>query len=169
MIEAILAWKADLQVLLFIALALAAWRWGGSVEKACAVALCLQVPADRILHLVEGTGANFLSLELEYFVLDSVLAAALVALALTANRIYPLWLAAIQLVAVTTHFSAALAQTAPLAYSIMAIAPSYLEILVLGLGIAVHRSRTRRHGPVRSWRPGFEAWLARRQERPPPR
>ena len=77
----------------------------------------------------------------------------LTALALFANRFYPLCLASFQWLAITSHLVRDLnSEILPLAYALMMVVPSYMQQLVLTIGIAAHRRREKLHGPYRSWR-----------------
>jgi hypothetical protein len=73
--------------------------------------------------------------------------------ALKANRLYPLCIAAFQIVSLTTHLARDLTgKISGTVYGLLAAGPSYLEILALIVGIALHHRRARTFGSYRSWR-----------------
>ena len=88
-----------------------------------------------------------------FFVIEIIVAAAMIAVALRANRIYTLWMAGFQIIAVFAHLARGLSDAvSPLAYLILTIGPSYFQIVILGFGIWFHHRRVKRHGSYRSWR-----------------
>ncbi len=87
------------------------------------------------------------------FMIEVVVTVVLVTVALRANRMYTLWIAGFQIIALMAHFARELAnQISPIAYVMMYVGPSYLQIITLGLGIWLHHQRVQRHGNYRSWR-----------------
>ncbi len=98
-------------------------------------------------------GVRLVSTDFFHAGLDVFLLVALVPIALHANRSYPLWIAALQVVATLAHLARGLFdQIAPIAYAILFVAPSYFQIILLAAGIVLHIRRQRRHGSYRSWR-----------------
>lgn len=152
MIDLFLIWKDDVQTALFLLAGVLAWRFGAGPERYCAAVLILAKIADVLLHLIVGRGASFRHIETGHLVYDLITLAAFIAIALRANRTYPLWLSSFQLFAVMGHFASGMKASAPLAYAVMAILPSYALIVVTLLGIWAQARRTRRYGPTRAWR-----------------
>jgi hypothetical protein len=149
----ILANRVDAQTFAFVLLALAAWRWGAGPERALAAILAWFRIADWLYHGVFAAALQLTDIDLAHALIDVIACAAALGAALYANRIYPLWFAAVQLLAVFAHLARAMAvEIVPTVYAIMFIAPSYLQIVILALGIWFHRRRVRRYGPYRSWR-----------------
>lgn len=163
MLDAILEYKSFAQNALLIAAAVAAWRWGAGPERATAFVLVVVLwLADLALHKITAARPNFASVEMGHFFLDALAFSFLFGIALTANRIYPLCMTVIQGVVVMTHFAAEAVRNAPLAYSILSIAPSYLLIFLLMGGVWLHRQRRQQFGPYRAWRREIEVWASRR-------
>ncbi len=153
MLELLQAYRVDAQTLAFLLLALAAWRWGAGPERALAAILVWFRVADWAYHGLFAASLRLTDVDLAHALIDVVGCFAAFAVALHANRIYPLWFAAIQLLAVFAHLARALAvDILPVAYAIMFIAPSYLQIVILAVGLWRHHRRGRRYGPYRPWR-----------------
>lgn len=144
-------------------LAAAIWRWGGGPERwmigifLATMVLPIYVVWSLGLQLVEtGPYAPLV------FMVDAIAAALYLAIALHANRNYPLWVAGFQLVAIVAHMVKAMIDTiSPLAFAILVIGPSYGQLLVIFGGFVRHVLRERRFGPYREWRltaPGLR-WL----------
>ncbi|MGN6496625.1 MAG: hypothetical protein ACTHK5_04695 [Tsuneonella sp.] len=137
----------------FFALAFAAWRWGGGPERATAAILVWFRLADWSYHGLFQQALDLTNIDLAHALIDFVAGIAAFAIALFANRIYTLWFAAAQLLAVLAHIARMLAVGIhPIAYAVMIMAPSYLQILLLAGGIWAHHRRVKRFGPYRSWR-----------------
>lgn len=142
-----------IQTIAFGLLALAAWRWGGGPERLLAGVLVWFKVSDALNHRLFEIEDHFMAVDIGHLVIDLIALAVALAVALRANRVYPLWFAAFQLLAVMAHLARDVAQgTAPIAYAVMYIGPSYCQIIVLAVGICCHRRRVLQHGPYRSWR-----------------
>lgn len=142
-----------LQILLIAGLAIAGWRWGGGPERALAALLGAMVLADGLNHVMFARSVGFLTIGFGHLAIDLAAALAATAVALFANRMYPLWFAAFQILALLAHLARGIAHgIAPLAFAIMYTGPSYFQIVLLAAGIWLHRRRVRKHGPYRSWR-----------------
>lgn len=141
------------QTIAIFALALAAWRWGGGPERASAAVLVWFRVADWSYHGIFQQALDLHDIDLAHALIDVVALAAAFATAIFANRIYTLWFAAVQLLAVFAHLAREMAVAIlPLVYGIMFMAPSYLQMLLLAGGLWMHHRRVRRYGPYRSWR-----------------
>lgn len=141
------------QMAAFIALAIWAWRKGGGPEKACALTFVGMFVADRAYHFLITPTFALETVDLWHFALDIMVLAALVPIALRANRIYPMWLAAFQLIAVNAHIARdTFDQITQLTYSIMYVLPSYAQLLILAGGIWAHVRREQQFGTYRGWR-----------------
>lgn len=139
------------QTVAFILIALAAWRFGGGPERILAGILLWFRGADWVNHALFHAAPT--SLGFGHVLIDVLALAVALAVALQANRVYPLWFAAFQLLAVVAHLARWLApDVAPLAYAMMYTGPSYCQMLLLTGGIWLHHRRVRRFGPYRAWR-----------------
>lgn len=153
MLDFVLEHRVVLQYGLIVLLALACWIWGGGPERICGTILLAMPFAELVYHHLLGPSVSLDHTDLGHTALEVVVALPFLAVALTANRRYPLWLVSFQLVAVLSHLVRNLAPGAGgVAYYIMTVAPSYMMIATLTLGLAAHRLRMRRHGSYRSWR-----------------
>lgn len=168
MLELVLIWKWPIQVALFVAALIFAWRCGQAPERLCAATLNLSMIAlfaMLALWPVHGHVTLFGFVNAEFLTLDLLMTAAFIAIAVKANRLYPIWLSSIQLVALTSHFSAGLKASNPPAYAVMAILPSYLQAIIVLWGTEVQR---RRSGTVRAWRSDPPIGLPANDDQLPP-
>ena len=146
-------WLGELNIALLAIALIAALRWGASPERVSVSVLVAMPVADAVYHLIVDRGAFYQSVDIGHLVIDSVAALSLLALAANANRIYPLWMAAFQVISVLAHFAReASVAVAGLAYAYLAYGPFYFELVALLTGIALHARRQRRRGTYRSWR-----------------
>src|SRR3546814_9683392 len=113
-------------------LGVAALRWGAGPERICAAALLAMNVADRIYHALVGRGTIYGSVDIGHLIIDMLVAAVFIGVALKANRVYPLWLSAFQLVSVVSHFAREESRKiAELAYFLMNYVPYYALLLIL--------------------------------------
>lgn len=97
--------------------------------------------------------ASFGSVDPARFALDTAELVAISALALRANRMWPLWAAAAQLICVSGHIAAFIEPGGMRrAYWVMTQMPPFIQVLALLLGAVAHAERWKRIGPYRSWR-----------------
>src|SRR5687768_3341129 len=97
------------QVAVILALVLAGglisyWR-GGPPEKLAAAIIVGWVFSDAVYHLLFGP-SRFDTVDPVHVVLDGAELAAIMWLALRANRVWPMWAAAAQLLCVSGHIAA---------------------------------------------------------------
>jgi len=152
MFETILAMKADVQQILLVLVAVAAWRFGAAPERLCAAILVgILWLGDLGNHWLFDTNPSFNAVETGHLVLDLTAFAGLLVIAVLANRQYPLWLAGLQGCVVMTHFAFGLTASAPLAYSLMSIAPFYGLMAILAGGVFAHRRRKLKFGSYTAW------------------
>lgn len=119
-----------------------AWKRGGKPEQ---IAAALFVAAGFGSWIVVGESASiFSSTEWELFAIDFALFFALVALALTADRYWPMWLSSLQFVSVWMHPAFGLSESKmAYAYAVASIIWSYPMLLILVLGALRYHKRTR--------------------------
>ncbi|HEY8603766.1 hypothetical protein [Tsuneonella suprasediminis] len=138
---------------LFAMLAIAAWRYGGGPERVLAGVLLWFAIAFPIANWLLGQWTDFSRVDTANAILDGVALIVSLAVALKANRVYPMWFAAFQVLAATAHLVKNLAHgTAALAYVVLYAGPSYCQIVILALGIWNHHRRVRKYGTYRAWR-----------------
>lgn len=159
MIELLWSYRGYFQAAIVALLFLLALARGGAPEKWCACILLAAIIAARLHEIVTvgvaGTWSvgGFATDELAYLLIDFLTFAALGAVALQANRMYPLWMAGVQLTALLTHIAERTTDViAPLAYAILNLSTFYLAILLLAGGLAAHMRRSRSGGTYPSWR-----------------
>lgn len=141
------------QIGAFVVVALWALRQGDGPEKASALTFAALGLVDRLYHFLVTPAFELESVDYWHFSLDIAVLAVIVPIALRANRIYPLLLAAFQLIAVNSHIARdAFTQITPLAYSLTYVLPSYAQLAILTFGVWAHVRRVKRFGPYRAWR-----------------
>lgn len=146
-------YRSFVQSGVFVALAAYALLRGDMPEKLAASVFVGAVLLDNVYHAAFPDGSTYDSINIGHLVLDCFMLVALAYLGLRANRIYPLWLLAAQLISTAMHLHRAFVpEIHPFAYWALTRVPSYLQMFVLLAGIAAHHRRTRRGMVVRPWR-----------------
>jgi uncharacterized protein YjeT (DUF2065 family) len=129
-----------------------AYGKGGPPEKITAGVILGWAALDTVYHLIFGP-SGFQRVDPVHVVLDSTELVAVMWLALTANRMWPLWVAAAQLMCVSGHIGAFVyPHGMRRAYWAMTQLPQYIMLTALLLGAAAHKRRLKRVGQYRSWR-----------------
>jgi hypothetical protein len=163
MLELLNNYRIDAQHIASVILALAIWRWGAAPERwLMALFMATMVVPFHVFKLLDLGTPTFGPYSWIYVTIDLFAGAAFVAIALNANRNYPLWIAGFQLVAIGAHGVKGLVDAvSPLAYMIMAIGPSYCQLALITVGFVRHLVRKRRFGQYREWRASFAGffWL----------
>ncbi len=140
---------------LIATLALILWN-GGQVEKFCALAYASQFPLLAGFHLVNGQSADEMSLtrfQPGLFLIDWAQLVLFLLIALRANRLYPLVIAAAQIITVVAHLlRLGVIDMHPRTYAVLIIAPDIVQIAALMAGTAWHAHRLGRIGTYPSWR-----------------
>ena len=129
-------------LVLIILLALhAAWR-GGAPERLAAAAMLSATVATSLTNL--QVALPFREVQWPLVWIDAVLFVALFAIALMANRFWPLWVAALQCVALAAHAARAFDPgILPLAYWWVVGKLSYPMLFLLMVGTERHYRRRR--------------------------
>lgn len=147
-----MALEVVLTLSLFIAAGLFAYWRGGPPEKYAAIVIMVWVIASVGYSQVFGA-PDFGSVDPGYAILDGAELIAIMVLALHANRLWPLWAAAAQLICVSGHIAAFIQPDGMRrAYWVMTQIPPFIQIVALALGALAHAGREKRIGPYRSWR-----------------
>jgi hypothetical protein len=128
----------------------AIWR-GGGPERAGAAILFAAFLVDEIYHMVAGPH-QFEIFDPFELAIDLFSLAAFAALAVRANRLWPIWAAALQVVAVVGQFSAMSGAGMQRAYWAMTEAPVLMGVITLLVGLVAHLLRQRRLGSYPDWR-----------------
>ena len=130
-----------------------AFRFGDEPERVIAtIFVGIAITVQGYAQLAENS-LSFSNTDIFYLVVDAIALSLLIAVALKANRMYPLWMAGFQIIALLAHFAKGMTEDiSPIAYVILVVGPSYFQIIILAFGIWLHHRRTRRHGSYRPWR-----------------
>lgn len=125
---------------------------GGEPERAAAVVVIAMTLSDPFVHaLTPYTSAD---LDPGHFIIDLVGWFALLAIALKANRIWPLWVSSLQTISLIAHVAKFLDYSIhPLAYAIMQVSSSYPLLFILGIGTYKHQKRLQQIGKDPPWKP----------------
>lgn len=170
MLTTLWEFRGSLQALFVIALTIMAWRRGAAPERATALVLTAMVTTAwlyRYLAMPLQPGriiGGYSETDLVYVLIDGTAFVALLAIAMLAKRMYPLWMAGFQLTALAMHFVNEIARTqAPFAYALLNILPFYFMIASQMLGLWLHIRREKRWGPYPNWRSIFDPLPATRR------
>ena len=120
------------------------WRKGGQPERAAATVLPMMYLLDPIYHAIWGQVTTYDRINLGHLVIDTAALMAFGAIALRANRLWTIWLASAQLIAVLSHFLRGIAPMNPWVYAAMNRGPSWLGIALLFAGTALYQRRLKR-------------------------
>ena len=133
-----------------VALAL---RKGDEPEQLTALVMMTGLFGDSINHWLFGT-PNFFTINPGHIVLDGWMLIVMVWVALYANRGWPLWVGALQMIVMAGHLSK-LIDIAEIrrGYWAMVAVPGYIQLITLWIGLASHIRRVERIGNYAAWRP----------------
>jgi hypothetical protein len=146
-----MAFEVVLALAVLAAVAFLAVARGGPPERLAAAIIVCWIMADLTYHLVFGP-SGFRRVDPVHLVLDGGELVAIVWLALRANRMWPLWAAAAQLICVSGHLALFVEPGMTQAYWAMTQLPQYIQLVALLCGAVAHARRYQRIGPYRSWR-----------------
>lgn len=139
---------------LVVVLALSAFFWGGAPERAVAATwLIIFEIGGQIRKVYFGDTVQLMEIDVYLALSDLLAAGCFIAIALHANRNYTLVIAAMQILAITAHMARGLGDTiSPIGYAIMFIAPGWIQLTCLAIGLWRHIARKRIFGAYRDWR-----------------
>ncbi|WP_243991629.1 hypothetical protein [Novosphingobium album (ex Hu et al. 2023)] len=156
MLEWLWAWKSELQHAYVFIVFLAALRWGGAPERILAGSFAAEALAHPFYHWFAHGSVFWHHLDLGHLAIDCTFFAIFFPVALQANRVYTLWIGSAQIIAMSAHvYRFSLTEINRMAYDMMAVSPSYIQLTALGLGLAFHMSRQKKLGSYPSWRNSF--------------
>jgi len=155
--------KDEIQHIVYVLLFVWALRRGGKVEQVSAGLLLAMPVCDDLYHYFANGSLRWHNADMGHLVVDCVMLAATGVLALQANRIYPLWIGAAQIISVLAHlYRLLIVQIDRVVYDIMSMLPSYIQLVALVIGLLCHVSRHRKLGSYPSWRSSFQLSRASR-------
>ena len=128
-------------------------RKGDEPERMVAIILVATFVFDIANHLIFGDPTWF-EVNPGHFVIDMWAFLTLTWVALKANRGWPLWSSATQLIVVIAHFAKLFEiDEARRSYWVMTQVPALMQLVVLIIGTYAHAARQRRIGRYAAWRP----------------
>lgn len=146
-------YRAYIQYLIIFSLMAYAFVRGDGPEKEAGSILSGMVAMDVAYHLLFPESGVYDEIDIGHFLIDLTVLILLGRLAVRANRIYPIWMLAAQIISTLMHLDRGISPAIePIAYAVLTRVPSYLQIMALGAGLIAHRRRLRRFGTYRSWR-----------------
>jgi hypothetical protein len=123
---------------------------GGGPERV--VGLSLLIATALGLALQQPMVGRFVTVDWGVLAVDLGLLAVLVAVALNADRFWPLWVAAFHALGTGAHLVRGIDYgIEPVAYAILLASWSYPIILLLAVGTLRHGERRKRQGQVLDW------------------
>lgn len=144
---------------LTLVVAYAMWR-GGAPERGGALVFI-------VMAVLQYTGRLFFdrvfeTVDLLSFSVDLFAFASFTFIALQANRRWPLFLAAMQLLSCVSHFGREVSgKVEPLVYATLKARPTIAALVILLIGTLVHRARVKRGVQIASWTAGttWPTWV----------
>lgn|GEM_PF-1815143 len=126
---------------------------GDSPERFCAAIIAGEAVIDLALQVTIGP-RSFRDFDASRMLIDVISASLFIAVALRANRLYPLGIAAAQLVAVIGSVAVLLSDDGwSQAFWAMTQLPLLLQLVLLAGGTFAHRYRFARIGAYNGWSP----------------
>ncbi len=131
----------------------ATWK-GGDPERWVAATLIVATIATWVVAIGFGgsRAGRFIGVEYGVLVIDGLLVAVLMGIALLADRFWPLWMTALHAFGVIGHLAKVIApDILPNVYQAAHLFSAYPGLILLALATHWHRQRLRRDGHDRSW------------------
>jgi len=145
--------RPHLQNGLALVVCITALIWGGAPERILALAWVVLFEIANYFQNWVNPGGRLEAVDWYLAMLDIIGGIVFVWVALAANRNYTLWIAGLQVLAMIAHLARGLADAvSPVAYITMVIAPGWLQLIFLGIGVSRHIMRKRKYGNYRDWR-----------------
>lgn len=136
--------RYTLQIMLLILVTAYAVRRGGKPERTAAFILVGLPLADLLYHSLSGDQGSYHTVDMVHAAIDLVALAAMIWLALRADRFWTLWLGALQLIATLSHLIRALeVEMHPVAYAIFIRGPFWGQMILVALGTWLYARRQR--------------------------
>jgi hypothetical protein len=136
---------------LFAISVLYALRKGGGPERAAAIIFIFMTVSDPFVHAL--TPPTYVKLDPGHFIIDLLGWAALLFVALSANRFWPLWVSSLQTISLIAHVTKFLDYSIhPLVYAIMQVSSFYPLLIILMIGTYNHQMRLQHKGSDPPWR-----------------
>lgn len=127
-----------------------AFRAGGWPERAAAAVMTLGIVLTLLVARIFEH--RFTSIEIGVFAVDTAMLVAFFALALAADRFWPIWMTAMQAVSVMGHGAMAVSpDLIPWAYAFAVAVLSYPMMILLAVATKRHRQRLAASGADVSW------------------
>lgn len=128
---------------------------GGAPERIAAAACVL---ATMLTFFARSpTHTRYAGVEVGILIVDASLFLVLTILAVTANRFWPIWIAAFQVVALISHGLRLVdVEVNNRAYKFALAIMSDITLIVIILAVARHRLRVKRIGADPPWKPSFK-------------
>lgn len=124
---------------------------GGVPERIVAAIFLCAGPATYVALWAQPEQA-FQSVEMTVLLIDTAMLVALVALAISANRYWPIWIASLQSIIVAVHGVKAFDPTlVAWTYAVASGKLAYPQLALLALGTWRHRRRQTETGTDNSW------------------
>jgi hypothetical protein len=134
---------------LAVSTSFALWKGGPPERLGAAVLIAMAVVQIAAHQLIPG---RFDNVDPAGFTVDLMGFVGMTVIALYADRIWPLWTAALQLLACAAHVVRLLSiEVEPLVYGTMKSGATFVVLFLLMIGTAMHQYRVRRHGADPSW------------------
>ncbi|HYE27387.1 MAG TPA: hypothetical protein VEA61_04035 [Allosphingosinicella sp.] len=149
-------------VALLIVCTLYAVIWGGAPERIGASAYAVAVAATHLsllTHAGQAQDGEFQKVEFGVLTVDVLLFASFTALALRANRFWPIWVSALLGLGVLGHLARWLGpEVIPWAYAAILSIWSYPILAIIALGTWHHQRRLAKYGADNSWSNSSVRW-----------
>lgn len=133
------------------------WK-GGPPERIMASMLLVAFVAS--VYIGAQGQDDFITIAIPILMVDGMLFAGMVGLALKADRYWPLWIAGIHATTLTTHLIKALNPSLlPTVYALAAALSSFPIMIILVVATFRHQERVRQHGTDFSWSSYWGRWI----------